>query len=213
MSNFHPGSWNPAWSINTILVGLLSFMLGDEITTGKLSDCREGQRSNSLTVLCVVNRTTGSIRTSDAEKKAFAEASHAWNMYVLPPSFLISLYLTNLPPYLSQSAQPKFRTMFPEYSLPTMKDLPLMSGQAPPPPTTSAAIGAQTPVPPSSSDTRTEPNGVVLPSSETTIDDLRIAGGEGGERQGVLRRWRRELVWTLVVLLVSWACASLLAEA
>jgi ubiquitin-conjugating enzyme E2 J2 len=56
MSNFHPGpsffpfpliasldsfltalstgSWNPAWSVNTILVGLLSFMLGDEITTG-----------------------------------------------------------------------------------------------------------------------------------------------------------------------------------
>lgn len=38
MSNFHPGSWNVAWSVETILVGLLSFMLSDEITTGE--SCR-----------------------------------------------------------------------------------------------------------------------------------------------------------------------------
>jgi len=37
MSNFHPGSWNVSWSIETILVGLLSFMLSEEITTGKSS--------------------------------------------------------------------------------------------------------------------------------------------------------------------------------
>ncbi|ORY54146.1 UBC-like protein [Leucosporidium creatinivorum] len=84
MSNFHPGSWNPAWSVNTILVGLLSFMLGDEITTG-------------------------SIRATDAERKTMAAASHAWNI-----------------------AQPKFRTMFPDYAGPTMVDLPVM-GEAPPP--------------------------------------------------------------------------------
>lgn len=29
MSDFMPGSWNPAWSIETILVGLISFMLDD----------------------------------------------------------------------------------------------------------------------------------------------------------------------------------------
>ncbi|SJL12422.1 uncharacterized protein ARMOST_15849 [Armillaria ostoyae] len=34
MSDFYPGSWNPAWSVATILTGLLSFMLSDEMTTG-----------------------------------------------------------------------------------------------------------------------------------------------------------------------------------
>ncbi|KAM0752644.1 ubiquitin-conjugating enzyme E2 J2 [Meredithblackwellia eburnea MCA 4105] len=79
MSNFHPGSWNPAWSVQTILTGLLSFMVSDEITTG-------------------------STRASDNERKRLALASHAWN-----------------------AAHPKFRSLFPEYSQDTMKDLPVMS--------------------------------------------------------------------------------------
>ena len=32
MSDYHPESWNPAWSVSTILKGVLSFMLSDEIT-------------------------------------------------------------------------------------------------------------------------------------------------------------------------------------
>lgn len=55
MSDFHPGSWNPAWSVQTILTGLLSFMLSDEMTTG-------------------------SVTSSDAHKRAFAARSHAWNL-------------------------------------------------------------------------------------------------------------------------------------
>ena len=27
MSDFHPGTWNPSWSVATILTGLLSFMV------------------------------------------------------------------------------------------------------------------------------------------------------------------------------------------
>lgn len=27
MSDFHPDTWNPAWSVSTILTGLLSFMV------------------------------------------------------------------------------------------------------------------------------------------------------------------------------------------
>ena len=34
MSDYHPESWNPSWSVSTILKGVLSFMLGDEVTTG-----------------------------------------------------------------------------------------------------------------------------------------------------------------------------------
>jgi len=55
MSDFHPGSWNPAWSVATILTGLLSFMLSDEMTTG-------------------------SVTSSDTHKRMFASKSHAWNL-------------------------------------------------------------------------------------------------------------------------------------
>jgi len=55
MSDFHPGSWNPAWSVATILTGLLSFMLSDEMTTG-------------------------SVTSTDAHKRAFAVRSHSWNI-------------------------------------------------------------------------------------------------------------------------------------
>ncbi|KOB72741.1 putative Ubiquitin-conjugating enzyme E2 J2 [Operophtera brumata] len=34
MTDFHPESWNPAWTISTILTGLLSFMLENIPTEG-----------------------------------------------------------------------------------------------------------------------------------------------------------------------------------
>jgi ubiquitin-conjugating enzyme E2 J2 len=55
MSDFHPGSWNPAWSVSTILTGLLSFMLSDEMTTG-------------------------SVTSKDSDKHIFAAQSHSWNI-------------------------------------------------------------------------------------------------------------------------------------
>ncbi|KAI8581385.1 hypothetical protein K450DRAFT_232813 [Umbelopsis ramanniana AG] len=54
MSDFHPSSWNPSWSVATILNGLLSFMVTDETTTG-------------------------SIKTNDAEKRIYAARSHKFN--------------------------------------------------------------------------------------------------------------------------------------
>lgn len=42
ISDFHPDTWNPAWSVSTILVGLLSFMLEDTTTMGSMeSSLRE----------------------------------------------------------------------------------------------------------------------------------------------------------------------------
>lgn len=75
----------PQRSVDTILVGLMSFMLSDEITTG-------------------------AVKQSDAERKSLAGRSHAWN-----------------------AAQPKFKSMFPDYAGERMKDLPKMSGKAPAP--------------------------------------------------------------------------------
>lgn len=37
ISDFHPKSFNPAWEVSTILIGLLSFMTSDEMTTGSVS--------------------------------------------------------------------------------------------------------------------------------------------------------------------------------
>ncbi|PWN92998.1 UBC-like protein [Acaromyces ingoldii] len=55
MSDFHPGSWNPAWSVANILVGLLSFMCADEMTTG-------------------------SVMVSPQDRKTLAARSHAFNI-------------------------------------------------------------------------------------------------------------------------------------
>jgi len=36
ISDFHPESWNPAWKVNQIVIGLVSFWIGGEYTYGSL---------------------------------------------------------------------------------------------------------------------------------------------------------------------------------
>jgi len=55
ISDFHPDTWNPAWSVSTILTGLLSFML---------------EKSPTL----------GSIETSDYTKRQLAVESGTFNL-------------------------------------------------------------------------------------------------------------------------------------
>ncbi|KAJ2655805.1 Ubiquitin-conjugating enzyme E2 6 [Coemansia sp. RSA 1200] len=55
MSNFHPDTWNPAWSVSTILNGMLSFMVEEE-------------------------DTSGSIRTTISDRKTLARRSHKFNL-------------------------------------------------------------------------------------------------------------------------------------
>ncbi|KAI8821352.1 UBC-like protein [Fimicolochytrium jonesii] len=55
MTTYHRNTWNPAWSVATILTGLLSFMVEDA-------------------------STTGSIKTTLEEKKLHAVRSHAINL-------------------------------------------------------------------------------------------------------------------------------------
>ncbi|KAK9726833.1 hypothetical protein RND81_05G240400 [Saponaria officinalis] len=54
MSDFHPESWNPMWSVSSILTGLLSFMVDN-------------------------SPTTGSVTTTVEEKQRLAKASLAFN--------------------------------------------------------------------------------------------------------------------------------------
>ncbi|QLG74823.1 hypothetical protein HG535_0H01500 [Zygotorulaspora mrakii] len=56
MSDYHPNTWNPSWSVSTILNGLLSFMTSDEATTG-------------------------SIATTDQQKKVLAKRAIEYNTY------------------------------------------------------------------------------------------------------------------------------------
>jgi len=55
ISDFHPDTWNPAWSVSTILTGLLSFMV--ETTP-----------------------TSGSCETSEATKRRLAQESRDFNL-------------------------------------------------------------------------------------------------------------------------------------
>jgi ubiquitin-conjugating enzyme E2 J2 len=54
ISDFHPRSFNPAWEVSTILIGLLSFMTSEEMTTGSVS-------------------------ATEAERKLHAARSRWWN--------------------------------------------------------------------------------------------------------------------------------------
>mmetsp|Transcript_8324 Transcript_8324/g.15440 ORF Transcript_8324/g.15440 Transcript_8324/m.15440 type:complete len:148 (+) Transcript_8324:343-786(+) len=54
MSDFHPESWNPLWSVSSILKGLLSFMLEE-------------------------TPTYGSVKTTEKQKRTFAKTSLAYN--------------------------------------------------------------------------------------------------------------------------------------
>ena len=78
-------------------------MNSDEITTGTLSLSPLPLSSSFLAdgELLII----GSMRTTDEEKKEYARKSHEWNI-----------------------AQPKFRTIFPEYAEKEEKSVPNMSG-------------------------------------------------------------------------------------
>ena len=60
MSDFHPESWNPMWSISTILRGLYSFMITNDPTLGSINN------------------------TSDSMKRKYAAASLEYNIKHTP---------------------------------------------------------------------------------------------------------------------------------
>ncbi|KAN0061329.1 Ubiquitin-conjugating enzyme E2 6 [Thecaphora frezii] len=55
MSDYHPHTWQPGWNTSTILIGLLSFMCSEEMTTG-------------------------SVTGSDADRRTLAARSHEYNL-------------------------------------------------------------------------------------------------------------------------------------
>jgi ubiquitin-conjugating enzyme E2 J2 len=55
ISDYHPESWNPVWKVESIIMGLLSFMLSEE-------------------------HSVGTMHISAGERKKFAKASRDWNL-------------------------------------------------------------------------------------------------------------------------------------
>jgi ubiquitin-conjugating enzyme E2 J2 len=51
MSDFHPESWNPMWSVSSILTGLLSFMLEETPTLGSVESTEAQRRKFALNSL------------------------------------------------------------------------------------------------------------------------------------------------------------------
>eukprot|EP00727_Mastigamoeba_balamuthi_P012975 m51a1_g830 putative ubiquitin-conjugating enzyme 34 isoform 1 (169) ;mRNA; f:734069-734693 len=45
MSDYHPETWTPAWSVSSILLGLLSFMLENTVTAGSIETSVEDKRA------------------------------------------------------------------------------------------------------------------------------------------------------------------------
>ena len=56
ISDFHPETWNPAWTVSSILLGIMSFMNEDK------------------------TETHGTIETTDEVKKGFAKNSVEFNL-------------------------------------------------------------------------------------------------------------------------------------
>ncbi|GAB9474137.1 Ubiquitin-conjugating enzyme e2 [Globisporangium polare] len=51
MSDFHPETWNPVWAVASILTGLYSFMLEDQMTTGSIETSEDEKRELATTSL------------------------------------------------------------------------------------------------------------------------------------------------------------------
>lgn len=73
MSDFHPETWNPLWSVSAVLTGLLSFMVGGE-------------------------ETVGSVSTTESEKRHLARVSHMFNRNHKTFRELFPEFLRDAPP-------------------------------------------------------------------------------------------------------------------
>ena len=84
MSDFHPESWNPMWSVSTILTGLYSFMLESSPTLGSVEATPAQRRkfaAQSLEFNCANETFRGLfpdlVELHEERRKAAAEAGDA----------------------------------------------------------------------------------------------------------------------------------------
>lgn len=68
MSDYHPESWNPAWNIGTILLGLLSFMTSEDQAVGTIGHAGAGKVDTAKVVPVDVRKQTASQTVAANEK-------------------------------------------------------------------------------------------------------------------------------------------------
>ena len=73
ISDFHPRSFNPAWEVSTILIGLLSFMTSEEMTTGSVSST-EAERKYLASKTRWWNSTGGGSHAKNPAQKGNVKA-------------------------------------------------------------------------------------------------------------------------------------------
>ena len=73
ISDFHPRSFNPAWEVSTILIGLLSFMTSEEMTTGSVSST-EAERKYLASRTRWWNSTGGGSHSKNPAQKGNVKA-------------------------------------------------------------------------------------------------------------------------------------------
>lgn len=82
ISDYHPDTWNPAWSVSTILTGLLSFMVSSfNITDSfRLMLYQTFSSFHFYFIKVESTPTLGSLETSDIEKQQLAHRSLEFNI-------------------------------------------------------------------------------------------------------------------------------------
>ncbi|KNE61116.1 hypothetical protein AMAG_06868 [Allomyces macrogynus ATCC 38327] len=141
MSDFHPDTWNPAWSVATILSGLLSFMATDEVAAGTVAG-------------------------TPSQRKALAATSHAWNREQKVYKEVFPEFCSDEKPVFggSYDAPPKDVVVAPSAPAPVPTRTPAPASSSPAVPVESIAAATQPPAPTSVPDATTAP---VTPAATT----------------------------------------------
>ncbi|KAJ3372806.1 Ubiquitin-conjugating enzyme E2 6 [Allomyces arbusculus] len=124
MSDFHPDTWNPAWSVATILSGLLSFMATDEVAAGTVAG-------------------------TPSQRKALAAASHAWNREQKVYKEVFPEFCADEKPVFGGSYDAPPKDAIVASSTPALVPAPTPASASPAVPVGSAAAASQPPAPPS----------------------------------------------------------------
>lgn len=82
ITDFHPDTWNPAWSVSTILTGLLSFMVEKGPTLGSIetSDYTVSAKPFSVELLLVTSEISDVHVFSVFQKRQLSAQSLAFNL-------------------------------------------------------------------------------------------------------------------------------------
>ena len=77
ISDFHPESWSPLWTVGSILTGIVSFMNSDELTTGGIASSSKDRKAYALasTAYNAKDHTYNEVFGTDSPVNIFEESN------------------------------------------------------------------------------------------------------------------------------------------